>query len=308
MPISAVGGQLLGIGLGGALSQIGNAQQLEQQQALMQQQYQNQIGLNLQGAQIARDNWDYTNYENQRKHMEKAGLNVGLMYGNSGSAGGTLSSGSGGSAASGNAPQNVMGMALQGAQIASQTRLNEAQAQKLEAETQNIGEKTTTEINSRDIMIENMRQSGIGQWFENIKTSALRNGIPENGKEIMNEVYNYGASGYDKNSPEIKKFEADLFKTEAEKMNLDANALLTNEKAKGYWQELLIATKNSDSQAIQAAAQKLASEWNTGEFTNWKTWTELGIKAVGTVGDLIKSIKGPAQINKTTRIDNWNNR
>ena len=35
-------------------------------------------------AELQRQNWDYTNAENQRKHYENAGLNVGLMYGSSG--------------------------------------------------------------------------------------------------------------------------------------------------------------------------------------------------------------------------------
>ena len=28
--------------------------------------------------------WDYTNFEDQRAHLENAGLSVGLMYGNGG--------------------------------------------------------------------------------------------------------------------------------------------------------------------------------------------------------------------------------
>jgi hypothetical protein len=132
-------GSLLGIGLGGAMSQFGNQQQMGQQRDLMDLSQRNQKELNEQGAKLARENWDYTNYENQVKHMDKAGLNRGLMYGSSGGAGGTLSSGSGGSASSGSAPQNTMGMALQGAQIASQTRLNEAQAKKIESETPTSG-------------------------------------------------------------------------------------------------------------------------------------------------------------------------
>ena len=54
------------------------------------QQYNYQRKLNEQMAELQRQNWDYTNAENQRKHYENAGLNVGLMYGSSG-AGGALS-------------------------------------------------------------------------------------------------------------------------------------------------------------------------------------------------------------------------
>ena len=48
-----------------------------------------------QMAQLQRENWDYTNAENQRKHYENAGLNVGLMYGSSGGGGATMGGGSG---------------------------------------------------------------------------------------------------------------------------------------------------------------------------------------------------------------------
>ena len=48
------------------------------------QQYKYQRKLNEQMAELQRQNWDYTNAENQRKHYENAGLNVGLMYGSSG--------------------------------------------------------------------------------------------------------------------------------------------------------------------------------------------------------------------------------
>ena len=43
------------------------------------------------GQQNNKDLWDYTNYENQRAHLENAGLNAALLYGQSG--GGGMSAG-----------------------------------------------------------------------------------------------------------------------------------------------------------------------------------------------------------------------
>ena len=57
------------------------------------QQYKYQRKLNEQMAEIQRQNWDYTNAENQRKHYENAGLNVGLLYGSSGGGGATIGGG-----------------------------------------------------------------------------------------------------------------------------------------------------------------------------------------------------------------------
>jgi len=274
------GAGLLGIGL----NQAGNQQQFQQQQQLMQQQFQNQQALNLQGQQIQQNNWDYTNYENQVKHMENAGLNVGLMYGMGGGGGQSMGAGGGGGAASGNAPQNnmpqVMGIAADTAMKVAQIALTNAQTDKIKSETptNNIG----------NMLYENMKQAGIEQFTKN-KIQAWMNSDPANeaGKNEYNATYDYHA-GIDETSKMNRQFEATLFKTEAEKLNLDANALLTNTKAQGYWTELLNATKNSDSQATQAAAVKLASEWSTGEFTNWKTWTQLGKDAIQSAGQLIK--------------------
>ena len=158
----ALGGaqQLLGIGL----NQMGNQQQMQQQQQLMQQQFQNQQHLNLQGQQIQQQNWDYTNYGNQVKHMENAGLNVGLMYGMSGGGGQSMGSGGGGGASGGNAPQNnmpqVLGIAQDAALKAAQTDLVKAQAEKLRTETptgSNTGDvnNALTVMNTKNAEIKN---------------------------------------------------------------------------------------------------------------------------------------------------------
>jgi hypothetical protein len=242
-------GSLIGIGLGGTLSQIGNAQQLEQQQAMMQQQYQNQMGLNLQGAQIARDNWDYTNYENQRKHMEKAGLNVGLMYGQSGGGGGTLSSGNGGSAASGNAPQNVMGMALQGAQIASQTRLNEAQAKKLETETAKIGGVDTDEALQR---ISGGKSQQMGVELDN----ALKGGNLETNMKMASQILeNEKAKNVTLvNEGKISSSDAIVRDKQnaLEMLNKAMNTQQMSENIKQKWNDLKIAQQNADTNSKNA--------------------------------------------------------
>jgi hypothetical protein len=85
-------------------------------------QQENQMELNMQGQQIQQDMWDYTNYGNQIKHMEKAGLNPALMYGMSGGGGTTAGSqgggsAQGGSAVGGNAPRrpenSLMGLQIE---------------------------------------------------------------------------------------------------------------------------------------------------------------------------------------------------
>lgn len=109
----------------------------------LQNKYQQEAAAKSQ--QYAKDYWDYTNAENQVRHLKNAGLNIGLMYGQSG-AGGMGASG-GAHQASPEQPQgNPIAMALQTQQIEQQKRMNdaqialaEAQARKAEEEANKIG-------------------------------------------------------------------------------------------------------------------------------------------------------------------------
>jgi hypothetical protein len=119
----------------------------------LQNQYQQQAAA--QSQQYAKDYWDYTNAENQVNHLKNAGLNVGLMYGQSG-AGGMGASG-GAHQSSPEQPQgNPVGMALQVQQIEQQRRMNdaqialaEAQASKANEEAKKIGGVDTQEALKR---------------------------------------------------------------------------------------------------------------------------------------------------------------
>lgn len=106
----------------------------------LQNQYQQQAAA--QSQQYAKDYWDYTNTENQVQHLKNAGLNIGLMYGQSG-AGGMGASG-GAHQTSPEQPQgNPVGMALQAQQIEQQRRMNDAQIALAEAQAN----KANTEAN-----------------------------------------------------------------------------------------------------------------------------------------------------------------
>lgn len=120
-------------------------EQLEYNKNIMALQNQYQQAAAAQSQQYAKDYWDYTNAENQVKHLKNAGLNVGLMYGQSG-AGGMGASG-GARQESPDQPQgNPVAMALQVQQLEQQRRMNdaqialaEAQAEKAKEEAKKIG-------------------------------------------------------------------------------------------------------------------------------------------------------------------------
>ena len=119
----------------------------------LQNKYQQQAAA--QSQQYAKDYWDYTNAENQVQHLKNAGLNIGLMYGQSG-AGGMGASGGAHQAAPEQPQGNPVGMALQVQQIEQQRRMNdaqisltEAQAKKAEEEAKKIGGVDTQEALKR---------------------------------------------------------------------------------------------------------------------------------------------------------------
>ena len=97
----------------------------------LQNQYQQQAAA--QSQQYAKDYWDYTNAENQVRHLKNAGLNIGLMYGQSG-AGGMGASGGARQESPDQAQGNPIGMALQVQQIEQQRRMTDAQISLAEAE------------------------------------------------------------------------------------------------------------------------------------------------------------------------------
>lgn len=122
---------------------------------IMALQYQYQQQAAAQSQQYAKDYWDYTNAENQARHLKNSGLNIGLMYGQSG-AGGMGASGGARQESPDQAQGNPVGMALQVQQIEQQRRMNdaqialaEAQASKAKEEAKKIGGVDTQEALKR---------------------------------------------------------------------------------------------------------------------------------------------------------------
>lgn len=122
---------------------------------IMALQYQYQQQAAAQSQQYAKDYWDYTNTENQVRHLKNSGLNVGLMYGQNG-AGGMGASGGARQESPDQAQGNPVGMALQVQQIEQQRRMNdaqialaEAQASKAKEEAKKIGGVDTQEALKR---------------------------------------------------------------------------------------------------------------------------------------------------------------
>jgi len=228
-------------------------QQMADQKKLMEIQQQNQMALNKQGQQLAQENWDYTNAENQVKHYENAGLNVGLMYGGSG-AGGTLSSGSGGGAAGGSAPtaENPGIMGIQLAQLQSQVELNKALANKANADAgRTSGDSPTGQADlgkiAADTALTNM----------NTENAKLENKLKTEGYESA--LYQLKANA-DKAQSEARSA---LIKANVDEQTKESQINKLNSEAanEAFKLTLMEADRNLTNEKARAVTQELAQEW-----------------------------------------------
>jgi hypothetical protein len=176
---------------------------------MMQQQFMNQTGLNIQGHQLQFEMWLKTNYPAQVEQMKKAGLNVGLMYGMKGGGGTTTGSQGGGSAAGGQAglgmaPQRrkemqvaELMMGLQMDKLKADTKLVEAQA---ENESGGEKDKLQEEVNAliAKTKITDEQRRYIGKEFQ-LALDQLKNEIEKTGvMKIGAEAQKSGAAAQHK--------------------------------------------------------------------------------------------------------------
>ena len=92
---------------------------------------------------LAKDMWNYTSFENQKRNLQNAGLNPALLYGIGGQGGSTAGAGQAQGVQQPNTTGTMAGlqgqaMGLQLGNLASQVELNKSQANKNNAEAEKI--------------------------------------------------------------------------------------------------------------------------------------------------------------------------
>lgn len=287
-------------------------EQLEQQQALTNMQQAANENLMQKSYGLQKDMWDSTNYEAQVEHAKAAGLNPAMLYAKGGSGGSTGAGGAsvGGAQASDEtsrlaAETAQQGMGLQIAMMKSQIEVNESIASKNKAEALAATESANTNVASRSAMVAKLYEDGLGQYLANAqeryKMAATLDNKNVKWREENNEFYN--GSKIAEDSIFTRELTVGIAKAEAETGNANASALLTNTKAQGYFQELLNSTALADAAGIQAAAQKLASEYNYGDQANWKWWANYGEKIANDALTGVGKVKKPTYntYNETTK-------
>lgn len=203
----AGGGAMIAPVIGMMTDAITRQNQKKDAQQNAQQQYENQRKLNEQGQQLGMKTWEETNYLPQRQQMEKAGLNVGMMYGMSGGGGQTTSTPSGGSASQAPtiAPQ---GGAIAGIGMMKELALMDAQRENIEADTAN--KKAEVPVKGADVALKGSQKGNL-----DIDTSFKQNTLDD--RQLQEQAKAVG--GFIENTN--KEADTQVKKAQIEKMSTD---------------------------------------------------------------------------------------
>ena len=162
--------------------------QIRQQQRLNEMQIAGNIELANYSQNLQKEMWNYTNYENQIKHLKAAGLNPALMYAKGGVGGQTGSANAGqvaGSHASSEAEREAIGIQRNAQML--QTAMNITQIQNIKADTK-VKEAEAEKMKGVDTEYTksqtNVNIANIKLIGENTENTRLRN----LGQETQNEL------------------------------------------------------------------------------------------------------------------------
>lgn len=303
----AISGLFGGIGAKKRLKRQVDAQkQLNEQAAKLNYEYGEKAAENAYQRQMEMYERSYQDqsYSAMRKQMEDAGLSVGLMYGNGGNGGsGGATTGApqgetgGAQAGTADSPATQQAAAIQQAQLGlglvsmkKDLALKDAQIEEINANAEAkraeaglAAEKKITEMQQREKFLKKLDEENLKTWLENqitvFKTKFNDDnfsGFISTGPDGQNYEFSKKSFFGEELAAEIAKKWAEAGEASGNEEAAKAMAKLNNEKAKGYWIELLNASIHAEAHAMEAAARKLAAEHETGEYANWKTWVDIG--------------------------------
>lgn len=321
--LGTAAGGIIGGGLGLLGGLFGSGKSTKQQKELMEKAWEYEkegMGMQYQYGQMAADEaqrrnlemWESTNFEQQRKHMENAGLSAALMYGGSG-AGSTSTAG--GQATQPSGPtSNPVGMALQYKQIEqqneaikSQTILNQAEAAKALAEAKKTSgvdtEKTEFEIRWQEIenRIQKSREQIASSNIEEAQANAKK-ALEEFKQAMLNTEY------LDETQQQrIQTITDQLALIQKQGLREEAIIDLTSAQASKIRKEVDILwydamTRRMSAEALKkqadAAVDKVAKEYELSkgrlsleEQKNLREWIYNGIDQITDIVGVVSKIK-----------------
>lgn len=180
--------------------------------------------------------------------------------------------------------------------IKSEIEVNETKAEEQKANAENKGAITQTENEIRPAKIRKEIEQGKAQWLQNLVTEwENRGGEGKEGIAKLDDLYGYMEINGE--SRTAKRINADITEaiTRGElnkslKEAAIAQEALLKEETRGYWIKLQQAAFQNDTERMKAEAVKLSAEWDTGEYTNWKTWFNAGESVAKFVAEGAKAI------------------
>lgn len=230
--------QIQGAGLGLVVDHVNRKLDYKQAQKYNEMNIASQKEMGQYNQNLALDMWNKTNYGAQRKHMEKAGLNVGLMYGQGGGGGATTSTPVGNIQGQSAGQYNASGMGLASGQNLA---MNQAQIDLLKAQKNNVDADTENKTGGQ--------REKLYAEIENLKQVTENAKIQENIMVFDKQIREIEANIAQNTEKEI------IDKIEAESSKLNSEALIA--KNQGTISE---ETYNEIIKQSKMTSQKMALE------------------------------------------------
>lgn len=296
---------------GMAMRKANDRRQLRQQEKLNQQQIAGQKELGQFNQGLALDTWNKTNYAEQRKQMEKAGLNIGLMYGGVG-AGGTTQGGSAGNVAGGQAPVggNEINLGM-GMQAGAQMALLKAQKENIDADTElkkiDAGKKGGVDTANVEADTEGKKQSAnktrieaekaeIEKQIASATSEAQIEKLKTEWRKLDAEAGTAEATEYVASSTIAQKQMQEKLRTEGMKLALEA-------------QRAGITKTKADTAMVAQQMEKIAVDIRVSLSQNKREWDKLSIqeREIYVKEALMKNAKEITEFNTSTpqQIKQW---
>lgn len=279
--------------LGLLLGEHNDARQIDQQKKLQALQIMGNKELTDYNYAKQYDLWLKTNYSAQRKQLEAAGLNPGLLYGMGGGGGSTTGSGGGGGVSGGNAPTGG-GEALALTSQAMQLSLLKAQKDNIEADTKqkeaatiNTGANTAlTKINTDIAKIERDIKDQSSNEAAGIIRTAYEKSLEElqiarNNSKISDATY----------KQDIERVGAELAGVYLRNNQVKAQTNLTEEQSKEVIQSIQTQIKQ-----LQQGDEHIKIQQVRNELIKTGIWVGAGTQIVG---DIISILKTPKKLGET---------
>ena len=253
---------------------------------------------------LQKDMWNYTNYENQIQHIKNAGLNPALLYGMSGGGGSTT--GTAQAAGVNNTGSQAVGMGLEAAQLLSNIRLNNAMADKNEADADKTrgvdtdlakAQKELAEFNAKlaDEKVKltreqvNTQKQLTNKLIEETRLTATNADIAEETKE--NEIQ--------KSAQELQNMIWDSVLKTAQIDLTDAQTDLIKKETEVVWYNAISYRKHADAakeqsyaamKRVEAEIKKWNKELDQKDEQILQDWLFGSADAILELGDIITDI------------------